>query len=69
MPVNKLSRSKYWIVIAIVSVLVSCGGDITFRIIDVSLIDQPVTFAKGSDTITVVGLLKATIETDFDVIE
>jgi hypothetical protein len=68
-PVSKLPRSKYWIVIAIVSVLASCDGDITVRIIDVSLIDQPETFAKGLDTITVVGLLKAKIETNFDVIE
>jgi len=56
-------------VIALASVLASCGNDITLKVADVSLIEKPETFTRDSDAVTVVGMLKATIETNFDVVE
>lgn len=68
-PVSKLSRSKHWMVIAFVSTLASCGNDIAVKVVDISLIEQPQMLTRDSDAVTVVGLLRATIETDFDAVE
>lgn len=68
-PVTKMSHSKHWMVVILASALASCSGDIALKIANISLIEQPKTFARDFDAVTVVGLLKATIETDFDVVE